>query len=458
MCRTDGTLVTMAHGTKSDLFAVLESRIAVHGSPTKVKATVIDGNFLLHCLPPNLPPTYGGLSRYLLHAVLSHPSKRVDILFNTDKEPSIKGNERERRGAEDSVYHITGQEQIRPQNIEKALKSTSFKQQLPRFLVKDWAEQWHSARLDGRELYVGVDTQCLRFRGASGMVDAMPVPRLECNHPEADTRICLHAIDAVSCSQQQGDIVVRATDIAVILLHHSHRVNTKIWMDVGTSGRGNRRYIDLSAIASKIGSSLCKALPGFHAFTGCDYTSFFIRKGKKRPLKIAEENDSFLDAFSALAAEQVDEATCNVLEENTAKLYDAKKTMPLNEHRFMVFEKSFGPKKGKQPFARLKGVDASRIPPCENVVQQKIHRSNFVAMTWHVACNNAVPKDPQQGWELVDNSYQTVWFTGPQMPDRVLPNPGDLGDDDDDTGPTDPDSDTDDNDSDADNQTDDEYD
>ena len=175
------------------------------------------------------------------------------------------------------------------------------------------------------------------------MVDVTPVPRLECNHPEADTRICLHAIDAVSRSQQPGDIVVRATDtdIAVILLHHSHRVNTKIWMDVGTSGRGNRRYIDLSAIASKIGPSLCKALPGFHAFTGCDYTSSFIRKGKKRPLKIAKENDSFLDAFSALAAEQVDEATCNVLEEYTAKLYGAKKTMPLNKHRCMVFEKSF---------------------------------------------------------------------------------------------------------------------
>ena len=193
-------------------------------------------------------------------------------------------------------------------------------------------------------------------------------------------------------------------------------MNTKIWMDVGTSWRGNRRYIDLCAIASKIGSSLCKALPGFHAFTGCDYTSSFIRKGENRPLKIAEENDSFLDAFAALAAEQVDEATCNVLEENTAKLYDAKKTMPLNEHRFMVFEKSFGPKKGKQLFSRLKGVDASSIPPCKNVVLQKIHRSNFVAMTWHVACNNAVPKDPQQGWELVDNSYQTVWFTGPRCP------------------------------------------
>ena len=63
MCRTDGTVVTMSHGKKSDLFSLLEGRVADHGAPTEVSASLIDGNFLLHCLPPNLPPTYGGLSR-----------------------------------------------------------------------------------------------------------------------------------------------------------------------------------------------------------------------------------------------------------------------------------------------------------------------------------------------------------------------------------------------------------
>ena len=244
LCKTDGTQVTMAHGTKSDLFA------------TAVKATVIDGNFLLHCLPQNLPPTYDGHSRYLLHVVLSHPSKRIDILFDTYEEPTIKGNERERRVAEETVYNITGAEQIRSRNLEKALKSVSFKQQLPRFLVKDWAKQWYFACLDGRELYVGFDTECLQFKVVDKMVQVTSVPNLQCNHPEADTRICLHAINVHSACQAEGDIVIRATDTgtAVILVHHSHRLNSNVWMDVDTTGRGNRRYVNLSEIANTIGT------------------------------------------------------------------------------------------------------------------------------------------------------------------------------------------------------------
>ncbi|KAG1673349.1 Ankyrin-1 [Nymphon striatum] len=42
--------------------------------------------------------------------------------------------------------------------------------------------------------------------------------------------------------------------------------------------------------------------------------------GKKRPLKIAEENYSFLDAFAALATGEVDRAACEALEEYTSKL------------------------------------------------------------------------------------------------------------------------------------------
>ena len=66
-----------------------------------------------------------------------------------------------------------------------------------------------------------------------------------------------------------GDIVVRAadTDILVILLHHLHRVASNIRMDVGILGRGNRRYVNVSAIASRIGPGCCSALAAFHVFT-----------------------------------------------------------------------------------------------------------------------------------------------------------------------------------------------
>ena len=36
---------------------------------------------------------------------------------------------------------------------------------------------------------------------------------------------------------------------------------------------------------TNLGSKVSKTLPALHAFTGCDYTSSFSRKGKIRPLK-----------------------------------------------------------------------------------------------------------------------------------------------------------------------------
>ena len=79
LCRTDGTMV---HTDKSALFSMLEEKVQEHGIPKEIHSHLIDGNFLLYSLPTNLPPSYSGLSRVILHTVLDHPSKRVDIVFD----------------------------------------------------------------------------------------------------------------------------------------------------------------------------------------------------------------------------------------------------------------------------------------------------------------------------------------------------------------------------------------
>ena len=135
---------------------------------------------------------------------------------------------------------------------------------------------------------------------------------------------------------------------------------------------------------------------------------------------------------------EVDKSTRKLLEEYTAKIYGAKKVMPLNKTR-LCFEKSFRPKKGKGPFAILKGVDANSIPPCENVIQQKMHCSNFVAMPWHAACDRVIPTEPLKGWKLVDNAYKIVWLTSSQMPKSVLPDSAHPTIDNDDTDTETPD-------------------
>ena len=79
-------------------------------------------------------------------------------------------------------------------------------------------------------------------------------------------------------------------------------------------------------------------------------------------------------------------------------------------------------------------------------------------MQWHAAYTDTIPKEPTLGWELTDNSYQIVWFTGPQMPYTVVPDSPDFNDSDDDDNGTRPDllsdTDLDDNDAEADDQDD----
>ena len=45
-----------------------------------------------------------------------------------------------------------------------------------------------------------------------------------------------------------------------------------------------RTFIVIKVAAEKL--NYIQALPGVYAFTGCDYTPAFFRKGKKRPIEI----------------------------------------------------------------------------------------------------------------------------------------------------------------------------
>ena len=54
-----------------------------------------------------------------------------------------------------------------------------------------------------------------------------------------------------------------------------------------TPGTGRKfRRLNLSAANDKLGADVCHALPGMHAFTGCDTTSSFAFHGKKSAFKL----------------------------------------------------------------------------------------------------------------------------------------------------------------------------
>ena len=95
-------------------------------------------------------------------------------------------------------------------------------------------------------------------------------------------------------------------------------------MDVGVSSKNTRRFICITDIANTLGPQLCASLPAFHAYSGCDYTSAFVRKGKVRPLKLLEKDIRIQEAFSQLAdKEEIDEETFKYVEKFICLLYGA---------------------------------------------------------------------------------------------------------------------------------------
>ena len=122
----------------------------------------------------------------------------------------------------------------------------------------------------------------------------------------------------------------------------------------------------------------------------------------------------------------------------TAIMYGAKeksKEETLNAYRFKTFERIYKPKlRGKNPLEKLKGVDASGIPPCEREVAAHIKRVSFVSRMWANADKPIIPQHPSvaDGWELVADQYKPIWFEGDQLPESFVPGEEELADADDD--------------------------
>lgn len=304
------------------------------------------------------------------------------------------------------------------------LKYSNYKKALLDFLAEEWKQPTYAPIIGQRELYVGLGDHAWLYTCESGIVTRQPVSVLRCSHYEADTRVVWH-IKHISetNTDAQSNVVVRCddTDILVTLLVHVANMPVHIWMDVGKSGNNTRRYIDVTLLASHLGSDMTRALPGFHAFTGCDYTAAFFRKGKVRPLSIMEKGD-FVTSFGMLGESETLPPTVIVqLESFTCTVYGNSRLNSTNEARYSLFCDKLSPKCHAQPMDKIKKVEPSMLPPSKPALMQKIKRANLVASMWKGA-NKETPctwKPENNGWKLTNRKYELFWYDSNQMPDTV---------------------------------------
>ena len=246
----------------------------------RIDVTVIDGGILLHSIlsVTSSIASYANLARNLLSHVCSNAGGEIHVLFDTHIQSSIKGYERQLRGAEDRPFVITGPEQAPKQSGQQLLKNCLFNDQLAIFLLNEWVKDHYGPIIGRKRLVVSHGGRCITytFNATENIMKVEHPPHLQGIHEEADTLIAFHV------NHVKGHILVRAsdTDVLVILLGMLGRQMgdnpNKIIMDCGSGN--TRRYIDISSIATELEAKqpgLAAAQPGLHAFTGCDFTSSF---------------------------------------------------------------------------------------------------------------------------------------------------------------------------------------
>ena len=148
-----------------------------------------------------------------------------------------------------------------------------------------------------------------------------------CNHEEADSRMLLHASHAANyagwLTQNYGhhSIVIRTVDTDVVVLAVSLvqelQPEDELWLAFGT-GR-SFRYL-----AAGLGREKARALPMFHALTGCDTVSSFARRGKKTAWAVWTVLPELTEALLLLSSAPRDipnDAMC-IIESFVILLYD----------------------------------------------------------------------------------------------------------------------------------------
>lgn len=230
MCHIDGSI----HKTdKAVLTKALERTVADHAEPGAIDVIVYDGFAVFHTMK-QVPTTFGNIALKYLSTVCSSSAKRIDVIFDEYRQPSIKATEHMLRNSFSNDFTINGSEQIRPNDLRKELRNDRFKTALVNFIIQHWASDAAAKIIGKRVVLVNFD-QCYKYVANDGHVTRTIEDDLSCpGHEEADTKIIYHLCHIDS----QSDVVIRCSDTDVLVIMLANICNLlselRIWMDFGT--------------------------------------------------------------------------------------------------------------------------------------------------------------------------------------------------------------------------------
>ena len=381
LCTAEGTMVKT---NKAALLQLLSKTDCTshEPAPPSSAALIVDAMALLRTpKPTSLPGTLGELAKHVFICLARNfpQFRRIDFVADTYPEYSNKDVERSQRAQSHGEIRlrISSGQQHTPKQWAKFLSSGSSKTELVSFLVTEWSTDAYASHLKARQLYATDGISCVKLVSPDGLTTtATECLRLNCSHEVADTRLLLHARDA--CAEGYTSVTIKSpdTDVAVLGCGLSHRFPDSMKLLFLPGSRSKVLLLNLSKIGSALGTSVCDALIGMHAFTGCDTVSAFHGKGKTSAYQLLTSDGSKGDlarssmaelgkAFNPLSAGAMAE-----IERFVCMLYGRSNQSSVNSLRYELFCLLDNAK------------DSSRLPPCHDALRKHAARANFQAAVW----------------------------------------------------------------------------
>ena len=257
---------------KSDLLHCLElcEKQLLHAP--NVDAIILDGATVVHMLHPGMARTFQDYAdtvfgSYILSQLQN--ANRVDIVWDVYMENSLKAT-REKRGK--GIRRRVASTTVLPPTWKNFLHLDDNKTELFRFLSHQTIK---IPIVDGKSIYATDRTNVLCSLADADLDNVVP-----CSQEEADTRIFLHASDAVNKGYRKLSVRTVDSDIVILAVSMFNEINLEeLWLAFGTGS--NFRYIPIHEVVVNMDPRICATLPMFHAFTGCDTVSSFCGRGKK---------------------------------------------------------------------------------------------------------------------------------------------------------------------------------
>ena len=238
---------------------------------------------------------------------------------------------------------------------------------------------------------------------------------IDSNSEEADQKIVRHTLHCIK--QMYNVIVVQSidTDVLVLLLAYvageatsSNRNAFHVFFKLVTS---DPTWYDVVAIIKQLGIDICKALPFFYAFTGCDTVSSFSGKGKCTFFDAwmkSREKDQITETFTKLGnmPQTIKDEDVFVIESLVKLVYygcaKGHKDLSLNALR-------------KKQFTQSISNDMRKIAPSSDALYMHILRATHTAGFEWVQClhNISVPNPSVYGYILKEGVYIPKWLRNP---------------------------------------------